>query len=365
MLKVQEYLQTQTLSDLEAELGINSVRHPTIPLVILNYDQIKSKKTHPIVRECRGLVLEDNSWQLVARAFFRFFNWGEVADEMPLFDFSNFSTLTKEDGSNVILFNYKGKWHANTRGSFGHLKLEYTEYTWRQAFCQALGINDLDELKLDPSLTYVCEFCSPYNKVVRRYPTPTMYLLTVYQGEQELSLDAVNALYVEIHKSGFHGFNRPMSFNFSSIDQIVEFLKRMSEDDPSFEGVVICDHKFMRWKVKNPTYLSLHQLRGEGDNLFNPKYLLPFVLGGNTDELFTYFEETRPTVEKMQEQIKIWQQEVDLLWVATKPDDTQKEYALRVKEHPLSSVLFQARKLGRKPSQLFQEFSDVLLKHLK
>lgn len=40
MLKVQEYLMSgKTLDDLKAELGINVAAHPTLPLVVLNYDQ--------------------------------------------------------------------------------------------------------------------------------------------------------------------------------------------------------------------------------------------------------------------------------------------------------------------------------------
>lgn len=58
MLQVQEYLTNgKSLEDLQSEFGLNISRHPNLPLVILNYDQIESRpKSHPIIRECRGLV---------------------------------------------------------------------------------------------------------------------------------------------------------------------------------------------------------------------------------------------------------------------------------------------------------------------
>jgi hypothetical protein len=40
MLEVQKYLMSgKTVDELKAELGINYAQHPTLPLVILNYDR--------------------------------------------------------------------------------------------------------------------------------------------------------------------------------------------------------------------------------------------------------------------------------------------------------------------------------------
>lgn len=78
MLNVQQFLQTKSLEDLTAELGIRVTRHDQLPLIILNYDQIESPKANEIVVECRGLVLEEGTWEIVARSFRRFFNFGEL-----------------------------------------------------------------------------------------------------------------------------------------------------------------------------------------------------------------------------------------------------------------------------------------------
>lgn len=79
MLKVQEFLRNGgTIKELEETKGIVSTYSETDPLVILNYSQIDSPKKDPICMECRGLTLELNTWNLVARSFLRFFNLNEV-----------------------------------------------------------------------------------------------------------------------------------------------------------------------------------------------------------------------------------------------------------------------------------------------
>jgi hypothetical protein len=228
MLKVQEYLPGgKTHQHLRDELGVRTVRHDSLPLVILNYDQINSPKTHPVVRECRGLVLHALTHDLVARGFPRFFNWGEVQEEMKRFDFSDFSVHTKEDGSLVLLFHFDGAWHASTRAAFGGDTFPDSDLTWRDGFCRALGVDSLAGLagRLDPAFCYVCEFCSPYNTVVRPYPEPVMSLLSAFRGADELSVAEVDALL-----AGPPGglFRRPRRHHFSGVEQIKSFLQEQA-----------------------------------------------------------------------------------------------------------------------------------------
>ena len=82
---VQDYLRhpQHTLETLHETYGIRHNVHED-GRVILNYSQIDSYdvRFEPIVRECRGLVLDsNNNWALVARAFSRFFNLGEEPEE--------------------------------------------------------------------------------------------------------------------------------------------------------------------------------------------------------------------------------------------------------------------------------------------
>jgi tRNA splicing ligase len=365
MLEVQKYLLSgKTLEDLNAELGINATLHPNpaVPLVILNYDQIESRqKTHPIVRECRALTLDSRSWNVVAKSFNRFFNWGEVQDEQKLFNFSNFTVQSKEDGSLCSLYNFEGNWYANTRASFGLDNVQGSPYTWRQLFCKALGVSDLNDLGLNPSITYVAEFCSLYNKVVRKYHEPVMYLLTAFDNKtlQEFAPVAVDGL-VSKDSSTIY-FRRPLRYEFKSIEEIQEFLKTQAKNDPTYEGVVICDNNFNRWKIKSLSYLELHLMRGEGDNRFHPKYLLPRVLDGD-EEFLTYYEETKETY--MDVKCKVLEAYIKMLetWVEYKDIESQKEFAQTIiGKTPFTGILFNVRKKGKeqKLDDLKQEWREA------
>jgi hypothetical protein len=340
-MQIQDFLRSgKTLDDLSAEFGIKKTLHPDLPLVILNYDQIESPKLNPIVREARALVLNSNDWSIVARSFPRFFNWGEVPDEMPLFDFSEFRVQSKEDGSLALVYFYDGKWHVNTRGSFALDYMQWHSFTWREGMCRALGVNGLEELnsKLDPKVTYICEFVSPWNKIVRRYENPQMYLLTAYQGENELSHSDVDSMTHDC-------FVRPETFSFHGVKDIQDFLLSQEKEDPTFEGVVICDRNFQRWKIKNPGYLSLHRLRGEGDNLYHPRHLLPFVLKGEESELLTYFPEATDQFLNLKSQVEEEFDQILRVWKEFKDIESQKEFALAINgKTSFTSILFSTRK---------------------
>ena len=47
-------------------------------LVLFKYSQIDSDFFNPIVQECRGIILEKDTWRVVAYAFRKFGNFGEA-----------------------------------------------------------------------------------------------------------------------------------------------------------------------------------------------------------------------------------------------------------------------------------------------
>ncbi len=369
MLEVQKFLSTKSFDDLTAELGIKVNRHESLPLVILNYDQIESPKTHPVVRECRGLVLNSNTHKVVARSFNRFFNWGEVADEMNLFNFSDFSVQSKEDGSLVLLYYHDG-WRANTRGSFAVDNMQFQNFSWKDGICKALNVSSLDDvgLNLNTDITFVCEFVSPWNKVVRQYNEPAMYLLTAFYTETGEELSHAQC-------DGFAraaGMRRPTLYKFTTIEEIMDFLQRQASTDPTFEGVVLRDSNSQRWKVKSATYLGLHRLKGEGDNMFNPKHLLPFVLAGEEAELLCYFPEVKKRFYEVKAKVADAYAQTLEAWMDNQHIPDRKDFALAVKAKPFSSVLFGIRgkhEAGEKVTstdirKVWRESEQLILKKL-
>ena len=362
-MNIQDYLRSgKTVDDLTTELGINVTKHESLPLVILNYDQIESPKTHPIVRECRGLVLNSEDYSLVARAFSRFYNWGEVADEMPLFDWSSCVAHEKVDGSLVLIYYFDGRWHANTRGSFGTWPLfndEYVakyyglpkEFKWSDGFLKALGVNSLEELNLDKSITYVAEFCSLWNKVVRTYTEPCMYMLTRFAGEEELGP-------IE------HGaFRKLESYSLKSVHDVQNFVT--DHPEATFEGIVVKDECNRRWKLKNPRYVALHHMKGNGTELFKPKNLMPYILKNEGDELMTYFPEVKAVFAEYKGKVDDAYNALESLWNENKDIVVQKDFALSiVGKTPFTSVLFTVRKTGGDLRREWLNHGDGILKVL-
>lgn len=352
-MKIQDWLRQNNgnLELLEQQLGIKTTRHED-GRVILNYSQIDSPKNNPIVLECRGLVLDSkNNWNLVARAFTRFFNVVEMPEDFKKFNFNNCIGYHKEDGSLLLVYYWNGVWRINTRGSFGDAEVNYSGMTWKDYALKAIPETFWNYA--NHKFTYVFELCGQYNKIVRTYDKPQVFLLTVFYGEYEL-----DHFDVQMEAKSL-GSQTPKFIAFYNVDDVETYIAKQVEIDKTFEGIVLYDGK-MRFKLKSQIYLSLHRMANNGDPC-HPKNILPFIISGELDELYSYFPETQKFVEMMQEEIdKAWQ-EIDNLWYCYHDEPSQKKFAMAVKDSRHSGILFSARKLGVEPKALFYTV-DYLIK---
>lgn len=79
-MNVQVYLRSGGgLDGLTERYAIKATRSiVNSHLVLFKYNQIESPFAEPIVRECRGLILDESEgWCVVSRSFDKFFNHGE------------------------------------------------------------------------------------------------------------------------------------------------------------------------------------------------------------------------------------------------------------------------------------------------
>lgn len=343
MLKVQEYLQKNSLEQLQKDYAIEATHSPIgEPLVILNYCQIDSPKYSPITRECRGLVLDTTDWSVVAKPFSRFFNYGESREEINKFNWENFSVQTKEDGSLIILYYYKDSWRINTRASFGLGKVGDSPFTWEELFYQTINEKDLDYL--DKDFTYIFELCSIYNKVVRTYPNPKSFLLGIFdkRNSEEIKQERVRQ-FQEI----FPSWTVPSLHTFCSIEEIVSFLEN-PEVEATFEGFVIRDSDGNRIKIKNKNYLLLHRARGNSkDGSYNKKYIIPLILGGELDELKAILPEIKNDFEYYKSYIDRYYDETVKAYDLVSDLISQKDFANSVKNECLGFLCFYARKFNK------------------
>lgn len=338
MIAVQEYLRGgKTLDNLQDEFSINVYHHPELPLVGLKYSQIDSPKTHPIVRDCRGTVLEKDTWHVVAKPFRRFFNAGEVVEEYRLFNWGNFTCNTKEDGSLILVYFYRGEWHVNTSGSFGLGECGSSGKAWRDLFWET---SKIDRSKLWPGMTYIFELCTIHNKIVRSYSAPVVFLLSVFDNStcQEMNPD-----WVDMAASNL-GVPRPESYSFASEEEIRSFLISKENTDKTFEGVIIRDDKGGRWKIKAETCVALHHLKDNG-NICNPKRMVPLVLAGEIDEVVAYLPEIESHIRDCEARVNAEWETLAAAWRDCWRIEDQKEFALAVLgKTRFAGLLFALRK---------------------
>lgn len=359
MLLVQKYFREGgSPESLKESHGIDYRRHDSLPLVILDYNQINSVKTDPIVAECRGLVLEEDSWDIIACGFRRFFNLGEDLAHQENFDWNSFRVVEKIDGSIIFLFWYKDRWIVKTRGTFADGICGESGKTWASLIFSCLN-QDYFPL-LDKSKTYVLEYVGPYNKIVTSYPISACYFLAMFDNDtgDEVLVGQTDPI------ARLLGCKIPQVYILTSREEVVDYVNNHPE--ATYEGVVLRDKNGFRIKVKNPRYLSLSHLRGNGNGFAN-KHLLPFLLDSESpDELLTYFPEVKEKYEKLKLQVEIFRSQMMDTWNGANHSGTQKEFALSILgKTPFVGILFLARQKKVCPSVVWKVSDDLILKVLE
>ena len=218
-------------------------------LVCFKYSQIDSDFNEPLVRECRGIILEKDTWNVVAYAFNKFFNFGEsYADEI---DQASARVLEKVDGSLIKVYYYNG-WRIGTNSTIDadDAKLLAPPYeTFIDLFSAAADICGLDYNKLDPHYTYIFELRSPYNKVVVPYED----IRIIHIGTR----NNITCEEVEVDI----GIEKPKQYMLSSLDDCIAMAATF---DFTKEGFVVVDKNYHRVKVKSEDYVRVHRLANNG-----------------------------------------------------------------------------------------------------
>lgn len=329
MLETQKFLQTNSLAKLTQQLGIKAKRHQRYPdLISLNYDQIDSPKTHPVVRECRGLILNETNWEIIAYPYRRFFNAGESgADEI---DWKSARCYDKCDGSLCILYFYGNQWQVATRGTpdasgqvnrFGFSYSDLFWQTWKELNYQ---------LPQNTHCCYMFELMTPLNRVVVQHAKNQLLLHGTRDLHTFQELDPIEV-------AGVYGWNPVTTYPLQTLSEIliaVEALKPMQA-----EGYIICDRTFNRIKVKSPAYIAVAHFK----NGFSTQRLLEILLTNESDEFLLHFPEWTDLYEQLKGKLDTLTQKLEQVYQAHQHIESQKEFALAIKEHPLSNIMFQRR----------------------
>lgn len=323
---------------LKEEFGIKTTHYPDNNLHVLNYSQIDSPKTHPIVLECRGLVL-DYDLNIIARPFDRFFNLGEAGTDVYRDEILKW--YQKLDGSFIKVYMHEGQWYCGTRGTaFAEAEVNGFGISFAQLVYKAMGVENHQEFNracrdmyLVPGVTYMFELTAPENRVVTRYAEARMVVLAARSNETGVYLP-------QEHLERTAGYCDAPTAMYGKPSDAVERAGKLKNLEEGFvgykDGVPVV-------KVKSEAYVAVHHLRGEG---LNPKRISELVATGEEDEYLAYFPEDKPVIQPFIDAKEAMLLEIDYNYQKNKHIVGQKDFALSVKVFFGHSLMFMARRNG-------------------
>ncbi|MCX6715019.1 MAG: hypothetical protein NTX72_04345 [Candidatus Uhrbacteria bacterium] len=298
--------------------------HPELPLVMFNYTPTAHNTLHAhpegwtnALRMCRGIVFEMGTGKLIAHPFPKFFNLNEhpetvidtLIEKLKTYrddSYSGWYATRKMDGHLGIIFEYHGKLHFTTRGTFGSpsaklgtklLRQCEREFDWKKNF--------------DPNFTTLVELVDPSTKVHVNYGAKSGFvLLGAYNRETLVDASMIadyvggsqldNRAWLPIHasrlqmKMGADVYLCPAHANGSdNLNVLVASMK--NRDVVNEEGWVIRLFDGTRVKVKYETYIGLMVQKK-----LSPTYIMNRVMAGNLEKMLnTLDEEVVPAANEM------------------------------------------------------------------
>lgn len=233
---------------------------------IINYTESAQfdKVWNSVTKQSRGLII-DEDWNVVARPFDKFFNYGEYQADKLLMDY-RVEVTDKMDGSLGILFGtskivgapplkpdstgavpavYQPRrivdtWHVATKGSM----------VSEQACMMQDILNDkYPDVEFDTAWTYMFEIIYPGNRIVLDYgDTADLFLL----GARHIESGVVRPAAAVTEWPG----PRVQTFSYKTLREALEAPPR-----PNAEGFVVYFPDLdYRVKIKQDDYVALHKI---------------------------------------------------------------------------------------------------------
>tara|TARA_R110000796_G_scaffold215732_2_gene331743 strand:+ start:11004 stop:12131 length:1128 start_codon:yes stop_codon:yes gene_type:complete len=299
--------------------------------ILLKYDQIESDMSKSEVQDCRGLILERDTWKVMSLAFRKFFNSAE--GHAVKIDWDTAHIFEKCDGSLIQLYwdwNQE-RWLVGTSGmaeAEGEVN-DKPNTTFAGLFWDVIAnYPDFDLNDLKKGFTYSFELMTPYNIVVCPHGTSKVALLGIRH------LGSLGELYYTTFKD--HSYGLPVvkayDMNMSNAGQLMTTFEGMPFTE---EGYVVCDAKFNRIKLKNPAYVAAHHLKSK-TSLY---HIMTIIKTNEVDEYGATFPERLEEINELKLKYDALIVKLEGVWAElkefkpkniTKPE--QKKFAMKVFE---------------------------------
>lgn len=329
-------LRGEGLDALAKRLALQTRRHREHPqLVLLKYSMIDSPMADPVVRQCRGLVVDDSDdFRPVAYPYDKFFNAHE-GHAAPI-DWPTAQVYEKVDGILCTLYPYRGAWHVasaalpDAAGVLRGYGRSIADAFWDVFRARGYA------LPAAPTHCFMFELCLPSDPVLVRHPEPR---LLVHGARDMTTLQEVEPGPL----AAAFGWELVPSHPAPDLESALRLAR--SFDPARREGLVARDARFNRVKIKSPAFVALHHMRGAT----NLRHLLEVVRTNESDEFLAYFPEARPAWQAVRERYLALRAEAEAALLRGKDVPDDRAFGQSVRDLPYSSMLFAVRK-GRAPS---------------
>lgn len=205
---------------------------------IFNYTQKCqfAQEWNDTTRQCRGLIMNVKTGEILARPFPKFFNYGEHVSKGWAIPTSRPEIYEKLDGSLGILYALNGKEWIATRGSFTSDQALWATKWWR---------DNIPSGRIEGDATELFEIVYPENRIVVNYNySGLVHLATIRISTGET-----------LQRKWPEPIRSAKRYQYDSISEL-EAL-----DEPNSEGfVVFYPQENVRMKIKFPEYVRLHKI---------------------------------------------------------------------------------------------------------
>jgi hypothetical protein len=277
------------------------------------------------------------------------------------FDITRSQVQTKYDGSHIAIYHDGDEWNCATR------KMAFAEgqtpkgNTYKELVERCLGfkIEQLEDILFkSKNDTIICEVVSPETRVVIPYPDDKLYVLAIrnkFTGKYYDREDIDNLAYTLKLNYGCK-IDSVDCFRMDTINEVINTAKELEPMDYDGEGFVCYDPITQnRIKIKNPSYVQLHHLRENG--AISNKRIALLIFEQDHEEYLSYFNCDRPYFEPYINAYNRMIEDIHVKWNLYKNIESQKDFALTVKDTPIASIMFQLRK-GLTLDEIFSNMHD-------
>jgi hypothetical protein len=212
------------------------------------------------------------------------------------------------EGTMINVFCHNGNWIIATRSKIGaevSFFKSKSGKTFYDMFLDACKYNNFIYETLHPEYCYSFVLQHPENRIVTPFKHPQLYLVAVYQIQNEHIVIEKNM--DEVKKYGLWnmtGIKFPVVYEFTNYSELIE--KFASPNTPyDVMGIVVKNMETgERTKLRNPIYEEVRQLRGNQSKL--QYQYLTLRQSGKLSDFLKYYPETKHEMSRFRDQVHMF-----------------------------------------------------------